>query len=426
MVDSAKSKGRSASLSHKELLEEVKRQTGQLVAINTVATAVGQSLDLTTTLQTALEAVLSVIPVAASGISMVDEAAGELVMRAQRGWKYDFVTDPMRIKLGYGMSGQAVSKDEVVITGDVSNDPRLFVPAFGQEHVQAQALVPMHARGKVVGVLSVMNYEPYEFTENEIIVLRAIADQVGVALDNARLYESVREQQSRMQAVLQSTADAIIATDHRGYVNLVNQAAETLFQLDVEAIIGHPLRDAPLPPALTKKLREVLDLDGPSQAQAFDVPLENGRCLAAVMSPVYAKPQPGGLQTDGLVVVLQDITHMKEAERTRLQFIQTAAHDLRNPLAVTLSALTMLAKHLDDPTPTQTEVINIALNGINRMQDLIDDLLNLEHIESGVDLRSEQVNIPALIERCAIDMRPIYERRDQTLLLAVDQSMPTV
>src|SRR5213075_3271511 len=97
-----------------------------------------------------------------------------------------------------------------------------------------------------------------------------------------------------------------------------------------------------------------------------------------------------------------------------------------NPLAVTLSALTMLHKTWKDPTDTQQEVINIALNGINRMQDLIDDLLNLEHIESGVDLRSEQVNIPALIERCAIDMRPIYARREQILILVVDSNLPTL
>src|SRR4051812_14843386 len=95
MVDSAKPKGRRLSLSHDELLEEFKRQTAQLQAINNVTAAVSQSLDLNVTLQTALEAVLSVIPVEASGISMVDESAGELVLRAQRGWKHDFVSNPM-------------------------------------------------------------------------------------------------------------------------------------------------------------------------------------------------------------------------------------------------------------------------------------------------------------------------------------------
>src|SRR6266704_1081685 len=149
MIDKAKSKPRKQVLTHEQLLEEVKRQTGQLSAIHTVTTAVSQTLDLNVTLQTALEAVLSVIPVDASGISMVDEAAGELVLRAQRGWRKDFVSKPMRIPLGQGLSGQAVTRDEVVITGDVTNDLRLAVPAFSEEKVQAQALAPMHARGRV-------------------------------------------------------------------------------------------------------------------------------------------------------------------------------------------------------------------------------------------------------------------------------------
>ncbi len=424
MVDAAKSKGLRRSTREHDLAEEIKRQTGQLAAINSVITAVSQSLNLNVTLQTALEAVLSVIPVEASGISLIDEAAGELVLRAQRGWKNDFVTKPMRIKLGQGLSGLAVTNDEVVITGDLSNDPRLVVPAFSAEQIQAQALAPMHARGKVVGILSVMSYKPYEFDSHEIHVLQAIADQVGLALDNARLYESVREQQSRLQAVLQSTADAIIATDNYGVINLVNQAAQTLFQLDVDQIIGQPLLEAPLPPMVSKQLREITAHEA-NTGQTFEITLENGRCLAAVISPVYAQTSlDENQQTDGWVTVFQDITHLKEAERTRLQFIQTAAHDLRNPLAVTLSALTMLHKTWKDPTDTQQEVFNIALNGINRMQDLIDDLLNLEHIESGVDLRHEPMSIPDLIERCAFDMGPILQRKEQHLTLDVDLSLP--
>src|SRR5689334_1048564 len=289
MVDTAASKGRSITPSHKELIEEVKRQTSQLTAINTVTAAVSQSLDLNVTLQTALEAVLSVIPVDASGISMIDEAAGELVLRAQRGWKNDFVTIPMRIKLGQGLSGQAVTNDEVVITGELSNDPRLYVPEILAEQIQAQMLAPMHARGKVVGVLSVMSYKPYTFDETDVAVLRAIADQVGIALDNARLYESVREQQSRLQAVLESTADAIVAADHNGNINLINHAAELLFQLDVSTVMGLPWRNTPLPPSFHKKFQESLDAEGLSVGLTFDVPLENGHCLAAVVSPVYSQ-----------------------------------------------------------------------------------------------------------------------------------------
>src|SRR5512142_2241789 len=151
MSDLSRSKGRRPA-SRRDLAEELKRQTGQLAAINSVTTAVSQSLDLRITLETALDAVLSVIPVEASGISMIDDAAGELVLRAQRGWIKDFVTIPMRIQMGTGMSWHVIANDEILITGDVSNDPRLAVPAFSEEKVQAMVMAPMHARGRVVGI----------------------------------------------------------------------------------------------------------------------------------------------------------------------------------------------------------------------------------------------------------------------------------
>ncbi|MBN1566002.1 MAG: hypothetical protein JXA10_19335, partial [Anaerolineae bacterium] len=69
---------------NKLLTQEIKRRADQMVAINTVATTVSQSLNLEKTLETALDAVLQVIEMDSAGISLVDEVNGELVLRAQR------------------------------------------------------------------------------------------------------------------------------------------------------------------------------------------------------------------------------------------------------------------------------------------------------------------------------------------------------
>jgi len=410
-----------------ELNQAVKRQTDQLEAINNVITAAIQSPNLKRTLQTALSAALSVIPVEASGISLIDEAAGELVMWAQLGWKQDLTSTPMRIKVGEGMSGLVVKLDQVLITGDPSRDSRLVVPAFADEDVKAMVLMPMHSRGKVIGVLSVMSRTPYHFSEGEVATLRVIADQVGLALDNAQLYESMRAQQSRLEAVLNSTADAIIATDDKGIINLVNQTAETLFEVRAADMIGRPLRESPFWPDLRERLQKaIIDAgpDSPSRGRSMvEGRTMHGRYLLGFVSPVYSVL---GLQEnprDAWVAVFQDITHIKEAEMARVQFIQTAAHEMRNPLGVTLSALSMLNTSLN-PTPADQEIFDIALRGLNRLQDLIDDLLDLEKIEAGADIRFEPIDIPELIERCVIDMRPVLARKHQDLLVAIDAGLP--
>ena len=404
------------------LSEEIRRRVDQLSALNTVAATVSQSLDLKITLETALDAVLKVIPVDSSGISLVDESAQELVLRAQRGWRYDFVSQPMRIPLGQGMSGVVVNNDEVLVTGDISDDPRLHVREFAFEGVQAMALVPMHARGHVVGILSVMHHEPYEFSEEEITVLRAIADQVGVALDNARLYESTKEQSSRLGAVLDSSGDAIIATDSYGRISLINSTAELFFDVRREALIGQPLRQAPLHPKLRAGLRRAMSNEAGGNT-TFEVTLEDGRFLSAIVSPVYSHPDPESDQdAEGWVMVIQDVTHLREAEQTRVNFIHAAAHDLRNPLGVTLNALSMLQRDLTGGE--YGEIIDIGVQSLYRMQDLIDSLLNLEHIESGVGLQCKDVDVRELIERCTVDMGPSFMQRDQTLRIDVPDELP--
>ncbi|MCD4685048.1 MAG: GAF domain-containing protein [Anaerolineae bacterium] len=412
------------------LSEEIRRRVDQLTAINTVAATVSQSLDLQATLKTALEAVLGVIKVDSAGISLVDEAAGELVLRAQRGWRYDFVTEPMRIPLGQGMSGIAVHNDEVVITGEITREPRLAVPEFADEGIKAMALVPMHARGRVVGILSVMHHEQYEFTPEEITVLRAIADQVGVALDNAALYENTQEQHSRLSAVLDSTADAIIATDNYGHINLINATAEDLFKLREEDVIGLPLRDAPLHPKVRNGLRQAMSEGDGRGNMIFEVALEDGRFLSAIVSRVYAaRSLERDQEPEGWVIVIQDVTHLREAEQARVNFIHAAAHDLRNPLGVTMNALKMLERDLEEtqqPSAYSREIVSIGIQSLNRMQDLIDSLLNLEHIQSGVGLKCVPVDVHDWVERAVIDMQPSVQEGEHTLRLDLPDTLPPI
>jgi len=292
------------------LTEEIQRRVRQLAAINTVAATVSQSLDLDVTLNTALDAVLSVIEVDAAGISLVDEAAGQLVLCAQRGWKHDFVSEPMSIPLGQGLSGQAIAENRVIVTGDVRDDQRLAVPSFNKEEIKAQALAPMHARGRVIGVLSLMSRSEYDFSEEEMDVLKAIADQVGVALDNAQLYETTCHQESRLSAIIQSAADAILVFDGDGQLSLFNPAAVGLLHLRPDRALGCPLDGLDLPPELLKPLSRAIQH---AAAPTFcDIELMTGEVLTAVVSRLQSIQADGTLE-NGWVVVLRDVSHLKQA-----------------------------------------------------------------------------------------------------------------
>ncbi len=181
----------AGALQNAQLYAETRRRAEELAALNVVAARLGQFLELQEVLDAATEEVTRVLSVEASAISLVNEATGEVVLRAQRGLRYSHLG--MCIPPGQGMSGHVICTGKPLIAGDVSEDPRLVVPDFAREQVQAMILVPMRSRGEVVGVLSAMSHSTRQFTTREIALLQAIANQVGMAVVNAQLFQTVKE-----------------------------------------------------------------------------------------------------------------------------------------------------------------------------------------------------------------------------------------
>ena len=185
---------------------------GALAVLNAVAAMASTTLDVDEVLRQALALALQVVGVEAGAISVLDEATNELVFRVQQGWRvHDFVAQGVRVPADQGLSGTVVATGQPIVTGDVSRDLRVAVLEFCEEGTQAMALSPMRARGRVLGVLGVMNYTPREFSPEEVIVVSAVADQIGIALDNARLLEESRRRAEEMSA-LQATSMEVSST----------------------------------------------------------------------------------------------------------------------------------------------------------------------------------------------------------------------
>lgn len=408
------------------LTEEVKRRVDQIAAIGTVATIVGQTLDLQATLNTALEAVLSVVEADAAGISLIDEETNEVVLLAQHGWVQDFVsTNPMRIPAGRGMSGQVIARDQVVAHNQLDGTEDYAVPSFREEAFRSIVMAPMHARSKIIGILSIMSHQENQFDTDVVTVLKAIADTVGVALDNARLYENRVEQEQRLSAILQATIDGIIATDQDSRINLVNQTAEAMLEIKSDRLIGVPLREAPIQPRMRDQLLFALSSSADGQHKAFQVTLESGRVVSVLVSPVKV---PGLVtqkeEMDGWLILLQDITHYRQAEIARAEFVQAAAHDMRNPLSVTNSAVNMLDTLLENKDDTIIEVIGIARTGVSRLQRLIDDLLQMEKIESGFGFGLTPVNVRELCDEVSREIVPLMTERNLDYDYEIDPEAP--
>jgi GAF domain-containing protein len=190
----------AVAIENARLYAESQRRAELMAVLYSVSATVSQSLDLEATLQAALDKALEVVGVEAGAISLVDEETQELVVRVHRGWRQQDLANNLRVRPGEGLSGEAVLSGQVIVTGTLDDEPRLAVPQVREESIQAQALAPMRARGKIVGVLGVMSYQPHVFAPQSIEVVKSIADQIGLAIDNAQLF--ARESRRAAQLAL--------------------------------------------------------------------------------------------------------------------------------------------------------------------------------------------------------------------------------
>lgn len=179
----------------------------RMAALHAVSLRVSRSLDLEQVLHQAADEVAGVLNVDAAAISVIEPESDDLVIRAQHGL-HKFAQTPVRIPRGVGVAWDTLLKREVLVRGSWADEPRLATPEFLEEAVNTTVLVPMLAGGEPVGVLSAMHRAPRRFTTGELHLLTGIADQVAVALINARLHAETRRQ-SVERAFLFNLAAAI-------------------------------------------------------------------------------------------------------------------------------------------------------------------------------------------------------------------------
>ena len=155
-----------------------------------VADAVNTTLDLNTLLQRVAEMLKRFIDYEIFAILLLNEKTQELRVRFQVGHPPE-VAERIRIKVGQGVTGQAVQRREAVLVNDVTAEQNFINSAPG---VRSELAVPLIAKNKVIGVLDVEAAQPGAFTEEHKRLLTLFASRIAVGIENARLYTRVSRQ----------------------------------------------------------------------------------------------------------------------------------------------------------------------------------------------------------------------------------------
>jgi two-component system sensor histidine kinase DegS len=178
-----------------EIQEKEKRlrqkAVSRLGAINAVTAIVTESLELKQILKDALDKVLEVTGLEAGLIFFLDKQDQELILAAYRGISKESAAGVDRLKLGEGFCGRVAQSGEPMVVQDSSQDPRLTRFAVRQEGLRGQIIVPLKSKGEVQGALAVATRQLRQFVPEELELITAIGNQIGVAIENARLYQDM-------------------------------------------------------------------------------------------------------------------------------------------------------------------------------------------------------------------------------------------
>ncbi len=196
------------SLNNAQLLEQARRRAAQQEALRQLATALARAHTEDEVCRSVVAAARSILGVQAVGVYLLDVETGDRVLRAQVGWPQLPVGH--RIPPGAGTSDRAVRTGRTVYTPDVRQDPA-HIP--GAPDARSELDVPIRAHGAVVGVLVVEHQEVAGFDPEEVVVLEATANLVGIALERARLLEETRARADRLAALLELGAALRSARD---------------------------------------------------------------------------------------------------------------------------------------------------------------------------------------------------------------------
>lgn len=271
--------------------------------------------------------------------------------------------------------------------------------------LQSIAAFPVRLHNRTVAVLWIGSWEEDIFDEARVQFLNTLASQAAILVENTRLFQAAEGGRQRLAAILASTTDSILVVDHRHRLLLVNPAGQRLLGLDA-ALYGRPVDDLPLPEPLTQALKAPTDES--RTPTSIEIPFTNGRTFyASIASMTAASPEPQSdpsAEIAGRVVVMRDITHFKELDEMKTEFVATVSHDLRAPLTFIRGYSTMLGM-VGELNAKQIEYQQRILEGIERMSALIDDLLNLRRIEAGVGIRQEPTRVGLVLVEAVDNMR---------------------
>jgi two-component system NtrC family sensor kinase len=394
--------GRSKASSSLDQLESRLEELETLVLLGRTVTAL---LDHDEVLTAVVDASVQLTGAEEGSLLLLDESSGQLYMRASKNFDDEFART-FRLEVQDSLAGQVIRSDQPVLLDE--RTPQKIKTSY---LVHSLIYVPLQVRGRTIGVLGVDNRKAGEgLNQDHVAIMSAMADYAAIAIENARLLNSSEAERRKLETILARVENGVIVVNPENRLVIMNRTAREAFGVNgdwagrrISQVIDDP------------RVLSLLKTSG-KLSRREEVELDDGRVFNAQRTPI---------EGIGQAIVMQDITHLKELDRIKSEFVTAVSHDLRSPLTAILGYIELVERsgELNDQ---QGEFIRRVQLSVGQITDLVSNLLDLGRIEAGLDVAKENTPLPVLARYAIESMRTRAEAKQLRLALRLPENLPMV
>ena len=385
--------------------ETLKRRLEEFETLTLIGRTVTSMLDHNEVLTAVVDEAVRLTGAEEGSLLLLDEGTGELYMRASKNFDEVFART-FRLQVEDSLAGQAIESGQPVLLDEQT--PQKIKTSY---LVHSLIYVPLKARGRTIGVLGVDNRKAGRtLTREDVTIMTAMADYAAIAIENARLFNSSEAERRKLETILARVENGVIVVDPENRLLIMNRTAREAFGVNGKWK-GRPISEIIEDPRVLAMLRA-----SGRVSKREEVELEDGRIFNAQRTPIEGV---------GQAIVMQDITHLKELDRIKSEFVTTVSHDLRSPLTAILGYVELIERS-GGLNEQQGEYIRRVQLSVGQITDLVNNLLDLGRIEAGLDEAKENTPLTVLARYALESMRGTAESKGLTLESDLPEELPMV
>ncbi|WP_084246461.1 two-component system histidine kinase PnpS [Planomicrobium okeanokoites] len=239
------------------------------------------------------------------------------------------------------------------------------------------------------------NYRARAYEDSDI-GSAPLSSTINVLARNLQEITAVREmEQERLKTLIETMGSGLVMVDRQGKISLSNKYFQNEFGLNADDIIGKFYGELPIPETFAGFIEKVFMTETPAREQLEYQSGINNRAIEVYGAPVIGSHE----QWLGIVIVLHDITELKRLEQIRKDFVANVSHELRTPVTSIKGFSETLIDGAYKEEATLLSFLEIIQTETNRLETLIEELLELSRVEqSGFEVDAQPTDMKAVIE----------------------------